>query len=92
MGKIARRSFKIVLFSGLFLLAGRYVHTYPLPMTLRQQHYLIVISEKFGINDYESFYINVMMIVDLVVAIVAYKLIMKTWRYYRARAIEKSRN
>ncbi|WP_395063424.1 hypothetical protein [Paraburkholderia silvatlantica] len=55
MGTLAPKAAKVLLFCALFLLAGRYVHTYPMPMTLQQQHYLIVISEAFGVADYELF-------------------------------------
>ncbi|CAM2170077.1 Type IV secretion system protein VirD4 [Paraburkholderia sacchari] len=85
MEKFARRALKVVLFCGVFYLTGRYVHTYPLPMTLQQQHYLIVISEAFGVADYELFYIFTMMVIDIIVAIVAYVAIIKLWRYCWAK-------
>ena len=53
MATLVRRIFKTLLLCGLFFLSGRYVHTYPIPMTPDQQQQLIVISEKFGVDDYE---------------------------------------
>lgn len=85
MEKIARRTIKILLFLSLFLLAGRYVHTYPLPMTLRQQHYLSMISDLFGVDDYEFFYIISMIIIDLIVTIIVYSLLIRLWRRYRTK-------
>lgn len=86
MGTLARKAAKVLLFCGLFLLAVRYVHTYPLPMTLQQQHFWIVVSEKFGVADSELFYIGTMVIIDLFVTIVAYAMLMKLWRRYRAKS------
>lgn len=85
MEKLARRIAKILLFLGLFLLSGRYVHTYPLPMTLTQQHYLSMISDWFGVDDYELFYIGSMIVIDLIVTVVVYSMLMRLWRRYRAR-------
>jgi hypothetical protein len=82
MSTLVRRAFKVFLFCVLFLLAGRYVHTYPMPMTRQQQHYLIVISESFGVDDYEMFYIAVVVFIDLIVAIAVYMLILKLGRRY----------
>ncbi|CAN0621305.1 protein of unknown function [Burkholderia multivorans] len=66
-------------------LSGRYVHTYPIPMTPDQQQQLIVISEKFGVDDYELLYIGTMVLADLIATIVAYVLIMKLWRFFKVR-------
>ena len=82
MAAFVRRAFKILLFCVLFLLAGRFIHTYPMPMTQQQQHYLIVISESFGVDDYEMFYILAMIAVDLAVAIAVYMMLLKLWRRY----------
>jgi len=54
-------------------------------MTPDQQQQLIVISEKFGVDDYELFYIGAMALVDLVATTVAYVLIMKLWRLFKVR-------
>ncbi|RZF31784.1 hypothetical protein EVC45_01615 [Paraburkholderia sp. UYCP14C] len=85
MENFARKAAKLLLFCGLFFLAIRYVHTYPLPMTPRQQHYLIVISEKFEMADYEMFYIVSMIAIDVVVTIVAYSIVVRLWRHYRTK-------
>ena len=82
MATLVRRAFKTLLFCALFLLEGRFVHTYPMPMTRQQQHYLIVISESFGVDDYEMFYILAMIVIDLAVAIVVYVMLLKLWRRY----------
>ena len=85
MEKLARRIVKAILFFCLFLLAGRYVHTYPLPMTLEQQHYLSTISELFGVYDYEFFYVVSMIILDLIVTVIAYSILIRLWRRYRTK-------
>lgn len=63
----------------------RFIHTYPLPMPMAQQRYLIAISETFGVNDYEGFYLSAVAVVNLIVAAIEYTLIMKLWRHYRAK-------
>jgi len=78
--RVAILSLKSALFIGLFLLATRYVHTYPTPLTLRQQEILIGVSDWLGVRDYDGLYVFSMAALDLLVAIVAYKVIMKLWR------------
>lgn len=85
MATLVRRISKTLLFCGLFFLAGRYVHTYPIPMTMGQQHQLIVISEAFGVRDYELFYIGSMALIDVIVTIVAYTLAIKLWVLFKER-------
>lgn len=82
-----RRLCKISLFFVLFLLSERYVHTYPLPMTLEQQRVLIEISDKLGLTDYELFYICAITSIDLIVAIALYVLIMKIGRVCRKNSV-----
>jgi hypothetical protein len=82
MATLARRVLKMLLFIGLFLTSMRFVHTYPLPMPIDQQQYLIEISEMFGVRDYEGFYLSAVTIVNLIVTIVLYVMIMKIWRRY----------
>jgi hypothetical protein len=90
MATLVRRIFKVALFVGLFLLSMRYIHTYPLPMTLPQQNYLIVISGKFGVRDYEGFYLSAVAIVNLIVAAFEYVTIMKLWHRYRTKHLNRA--
>ncbi|WOA54228.1 hypothetical protein [Dickeya solani] len=82
MATFIRRIFKTLLFIALFLLAIRYVHTYPVPLTRKQTDLLVTLSEKAGWKDPELFYITVMSIIDLIVATLVYVAIIKLWRYY----------
>ncbi|WP_071842485.1 hypothetical protein [Dickeya fangzhongdai] len=77
-----RHIFSVLLFISLFLLAIRYVHTYPVPLTRKQTDLLVTLSEKAGWKDPELFYITVMSIIDLIVTILVYLAIIKLWRYY----------
>ncbi|UAY96796.1 hypothetical protein KTF62_02390 [Dickeya dadantii] len=81
--RIIRHFLSIFLFIALFLLAIRYVHTYPVPLTRKQTDLLVTLSEKAGWKDPELFYITVMSIIDLIAATLAYVAIIKLWRYYR---------
>jgi len=85
MATLVRKVAKILLFFALYFLAIRYIHTYPMPMTLQQQHYLIVISDAFRVADYELFYILAMMLIDLIVTIMVYTILMRLWRRYRMK-------
>ncbi|MZI90893.1 hypothetical protein F6X50_17730 [Dickeya dianthicola] len=80
--RITHYTLKTLLFIALFLLAIRYVHTYPVPLTRKQTDLLVTLSEKAGWKDPELFYITVMSIIDLIAATLAYVAIIKLWRYY----------
>ncbi|MBN3802510.1 hypothetical protein GXB81_05495 [Paraburkholderia sp. Ac-20336] len=84
MATLVRRIFKVALFIGLFLLSVRYVHTYPLPMPEGQIMFWIDASDRLGISDSDNLYIPTMVIIDLIVAILAYVAILKLWRRYRS--------
>lgn len=91
MAILVRRICKPLLFFALFLLSVRYVHTYPLPMTPEQQHILIAISDKLGVTDCELLYIGATTAIDLIVTIVLYAMVMKTWRLSRRNRASPSR-
>lgn len=76
MATLARRLLKIILFACLFFLSVRYVHIYPLPMTMEQQHILISFTSALNASDPEIVYMFSMLILNLIAAIVAYRLIM----------------
>ncbi|WP_083494080.1 hypothetical protein [Burkholderia sp. lig30] len=73
-------TFKIALFVGLFVISMRFIHTYPLPMPLDQQHQLLMASRKLGIRDPDDLYLSVVAIVNLVAAAIEYTLLMRVWR------------
>lgn len=85
MGTLARRAIKTLVLFCLFFFSVRYVHTYPLPMPPHHQYYLRRICELFAVDDYEFFYICSMVAIDLIVTMIAYSLLMKLWRRYRAK-------
>jgi len=85
MATLVCKTAKVLLFCGLYFLAIRYVHTYPIPMTLQQQQELIVISDAFGVADTELFYILAMMLIDLLVTIMVYTILIRLWRRYRMK-------
>ena len=84
MATLVRRLCKVVLFVGLFLLSVRYVHTYPWPMPESQALAWLSIANGFGLHDPDDVYIPVMVVIELIVTILAYKGIVKAWRYYRS--------
>jgi glucan phosphoethanolaminetransferase (alkaline phosphatase superfamily) len=87
MATLARRSIKVVLFLVLFILAVMFVHTYPYPMPQGQLDFWFSVSEFLGVSNPEDVYFPVMWALDLVVAIIAYKLIIWFWRKFRQKTI-----
>jgi len=81
--------FKLLLFIGLYALALRLIHTYPVPMPPEQQHILFSFSRSLGIRDPDDLYLSTFAIVDMIIAIMAYRLIMKIWRHCRSKRDSK---
>jgi hypothetical protein len=86
MATLARRLLKVLIFIGLFILAVKYVHTYPYPMPESQLRQWFTISEFFGISNPEDLYFPLMLVLDFIVAVVAYMLIMKVWRKLKTKS------
>jgi hypothetical protein len=80
MAILALKTLKLMLFIILFLLAVMFVHTYPYPMPENQLKYWFAISDFLGVGNPEDVYFPTMWVIDLLVAIAAYKLIMKLCR------------
>lgn len=74
---------RALLFVGLYDLALRFVHTYPVPMPPDQQDILFLLSQKLGIRDPDDLYIFGFATIDLIIAIVAYKAVMRFWQRCR---------
>lgn len=85
MGPLVRRCAKALLFTGLFLVSVRFVHTYPIPMPVSQQHVLFELSEKFGVADPEMFYIYVAVLTNLGLAALEYRLLIWMWCHCRTK-------
>ncbi|MFP4893323.1 hypothetical protein [Paraburkholderia sp. EG304] len=89
MATLVRRLFKVALFVGLFCLALPYVHTYPIPMPASQARGWLHAANWLGIRDPDDLYIPLILLVDLMVAALAYIAIMRlcrVWRRCRSRA------
>ena len=85
MATLARRTFKVALFIGLFCLAVPYVHTYPIPMPERQALAWLHIANRVGIRDPDDLYIPLMLFGDLIATVLAYMALMRLWRHFRGR-------
>ncbi|MFT4065429.1 hypothetical protein [Paraburkholderia sp.] len=75
MTALARRQFKALLFLGLFYLAVRFVHTYPVPMPANQLHILRKLSRWLRIRDSDDWYFLVVVIIQFIVAIFVWLLV-----------------
>lgn len=80
MVKPARRLIKLLIFIGLCILSLKFVHTYPYPMPENQLAVWFKISECLGVSDPKNVYFPVVLVIDLIVAVIAYKLIVRLWR------------
>lgn len=76
---------RIFVFVGIYILTLRFVHTWPLPMPADQQHMLFMLSRRLGIRDPDDLYIGGFALVDLIIAVVVYRAVMKLWRCYRQK-------
>jgi len=76
----------MLLFLGLFRLAVRYVHTYPLPIPADQQQILIGVARMLKVQDYEFLYIASMLAIDAIVAGLVSWGVVRLWRRCTARA------
>lgn len=85
MATLVRRLVKVALFIGLFCVAVPYIHTYPIPMPQGQALAWLHAANRLGIRDPDDFYIPVMLLGDLLVATLAYVVIMRLWRHYRRK-------
>jgi hypothetical protein len=74
---------KVVLFLFLLCLSLRYVHSYPYAWTESEAIAWSRASEWLGVHDPENLYFGVWVTIELIVAILAYSLIMYLWRRYR---------
>jgi len=81
MATLVRRLFKTALFIGLLLLSVRYVHPYPYEWTETQMRAWLYTSQALGIRDPEDLYFMVWVTIELIVAVFAYMVTMKLWRY-----------
>lgn len=86
MATLARRLFKVALFVGLFCLSVPFVHMYPVPMRESQALAWLHAANRLGIRDPDDLYIPLLLLANLLVATLAYVVIMKLWRYYRAKS------
>ncbi|MBB5496636.1 hypothetical protein [Paraburkholderia sp. MM5384-R2] len=85
MATLVRRLFKVALFVGLFCLSVPYVHTFPIPMPERQAFAWLHAANRLGIRDPDDLYIPVMLLADLLVATLAYVVIIRLWRHCRGK-------
>lgn len=72
-------SWKVLFFFGLFWLSVPYIHTYPIPLPPEHQHILFMLSRRLGINDPRDFYVSAVIVVNLLAAVIEYKLLMWLW-------------
>lgn len=84
MTALTRRLFKVALFVGLFLLSARCIGrngVMPESEALRW----LSIAQSLGLHEADDAYIPAMLVLDLLVATLAYMTIMKLWKRYRGK-------
>ncbi|AHK18685.1 hypothetical protein [Yersinia similis] len=85
MATLVRRLLKVLFFIGLFILAVKYIHSYPYPMPESQLQHWFSISEFLGFSNPEDIYFPAMLVLDIIVASLAYVFIMKGFYKFRTR-------
>lgn len=76
---------KVPLFIGLFLASARLIYAFVFPMFPEGQHQLFVLSQNMGIDDLESFYLFAEVVVNLIVAMIAYRFAMMVLNKMKAQ-------
>ncbi|MGF6852389.1 hypothetical protein [Paraburkholderia sp. CI3] len=84
MATLVRRLFKVVLFIGLFLISVRYI---PLSnkWTASEARAWWRASDWLGIEDPSDLYFVVWLTIELIVAVLAYVVIIRLWRHCRGK-------
>ena len=85
MATLVRRCLKTFIFIGLLYLSLRYIHVFAYPWTTEQQRIALAISASLKVRDPEDVYIPVVLALDLITSIAAYRLIMKGWRWIQGK-------
>jgi hypothetical protein len=85
MAILVRSFIKGLLFFVLFLLALKFVHTYPMPMTDEQVAWWLAMSRRLGIRDPDDLWMPATLIVDLIVTVSIYIGITRLWKTLRAK-------
>ena len=89
MEKLVRRFLKIALFTGIFVLSIRYVHTYPVPMPADQLRVLPAICDALDVRDPDDVYIPAMLFLELLATIAAYVAIIRLLGRFNARTTNR---
>ncbi|HEX3378862.1 MAG TPA: hypothetical protein VHU21_03540 [Paraburkholderia sp.] len=85
MATPARKGSKVVLFLGLFLLSFIFVRPLHYEWSQAEMRAWLYTSQALGIRDPEDLYILVWVTIELIVAMLAYVLIMRLWRHYQRK-------
>ncbi|WP_322062544.1 hypothetical protein [Paraburkholderia sp. J63] len=54
-------------------------------MSESQLHWLLIICQKLGVHDPDNLYIPAMMALEVIIAVIAYALIIKFWKLIGAK-------
>ncbi|AIO31585.1 hypothetical protein DM39_710 [Burkholderia cenocepacia] len=76
--------FKTALFAGLFYLSFRYVRPHH-KWTPAEARAWWRASDWLGVRNPEGLYIGVWITIELIVAVLAYRAIMRMWQHYRGK-------
>ncbi|MBN3801594.1 hypothetical protein GXB81_00765 [Paraburkholderia sp. Ac-20336] len=85
MATLARRLFKVALFFGLFFLSILYVGPYHYDWSESEARAWWNASEWLGIRDPDDLFVTVWITIELIVAVLAYVVIIRLWRWYRTK-------
>ncbi|SEJ57025.1 hypothetical protein SAMN03159495_3796 [Pseudomonas sp. NFR16] len=85
MQAVARKACRVLLFLTLLTSAVLFLHTYPYPMPFAQLEYWMHAANLLGISNPENLYFPTMWLIDLVAAVIAYRVIIRLFRRLRAR-------
>jgi hypothetical protein len=85
MAILVRSLVKALVFVGLYVLALRFIHTYPIPMTDDQIRWWFAFSRKFDVHDPDDMWFALTFIANLIVTIFLYMGVQRLWKTLQAR-------
>ena len=80
-----RKTWRVILFTGVFIFSLRFIHPYPIEFSIKQAGQLTEMANNMGFRDPEMFYLLCVMLINTFISILIYWVIMKIWTIFRAR-------
>ncbi|UUE10468.1 hypothetical protein NMX13_02350 [Dickeya zeae] len=75
---------KILFFLILYVISLHYIHPYPITFTRSMTDQLVTVANYLGFSDPEWFYLLAVLMINMMITVVLYRLSMRAWKYYQS--------